>query len=140
ICAWRRSRGVSLATRYHEALRSERVTAPAALRQPLPERETHPVDHLVCPDPDHQAAIDLDLPHALHPGTQAFGRALKPRLDPEVVSTFSRRRDRRHLLDGEGQRLRRGRGEQQLSVLSDGHSRDVALVDLENNAVRLEWR
>src|SRR5436309_7541465 len=118
----------------------EAVIAAVALRQPLPDHEPDPVDHLVRPDPDQQAAIDLDLAYALHPGTQVFGRALKSCLAPEGVPAFARRRDRRDLLDGERQALHRGGGQEQLSLLSDGHVRDVALVDLEDHAVRLERR
>src|SRR5262249_47668632 len=77
------------------------VTTVVTLRQPLPDRESGPVDHLVRPDPEHQAAIDLDLAHALHAGTQVFGRVLKSCLDPEGVAALARRRDWRDLLDGE---------------------------------------
>src|SRR5574341_1937596 len=66
-------------------------------REPCPQLQPHPVDHLAGPDPDEQPAVDLDLAHALHAGPETPRRARKLRLDVEVVASLARRGDRRDL-------------------------------------------
>src|SRR5437867_1679857 len=138
--AWLRSRGVSFATRYHEELKSGPLIPAATLREPLPERQAQPVDHLVRPDPHQAAAVDLDLAHAFHPRTQPFGRVVGVPLDPEVVSPFARRRHGRDLVEGERYRVVRGGGEQELAALPDRDVRHLTFVDLQHDAIAVERR
>src|SRR5439155_9673016 len=127
--AWLRSRGVRRATRYHDKLKIALI-AGRALREPLPEGQAQPVDHLVRPDPHEPATVDLDLAHALHPWTQPVGRVLQTRLHAEIVTSLARRRDGRHLVDAERRGIARRGREQQLPPLSHRDVRHLALVDL----------
>src|SRR5437773_2555852 len=113
--AFVRMRGVSVATRYHAALKiglgitrgAPRLRrgapshpggcggpcrGPPRSRQPLPQLEAEPVDHLASPDPGVEPAVDLDLAHALHAGAQALDLAIELGLDAEEVVAFLRGR------------------------------------------------
>src|SRR5437763_553268 len=100
-------RGVRPATRYHDGLKSEPLIGgwPGVprLRQPGPELQAEPVDHLPRPDPHERAPVDLDLAHALHAGTQALEPALEPGLHAEVVAAVLLRGDRGDLVHDERQ-------------------------------------
>src|SRR5213592_5005111 len=139
--AFVRMRGVSVATRYHAALKigrginrrggprhgpphppgrlgtPRRSRGAPRSRQPFPELQAEPVDHLASPDPGVEPAVDLDLAHALHAGAQALDLAIELGLDAEEVVAFLRGRDRRDLLDDERHRLGRAAREQQPPAL-----------------------
>src|SRR5207249_3118406 len=51
----------------------EAVIAAVALRQPLPDHEPDPVDHLVRPDPDQRAAPPRTAPGRARQGRRATG-------------------------------------------------------------------
>src|SRR5258708_7915546 len=126
--AFVRMRGVSVATRYQAALKIGRgitwweaprwpPTPPTARsapgnpwrswsRQPLPELQAEPVDHLARPDPRVEPPVDLDLADALHAGAQAVELAVELSLDAEEVVAFLGGRHRRDLLDDERHGLR----------------------------------
>src|SRR3954467_14764570 len=101
-----RMRGVSAATRYHDALKTEPLMR--TLRQPGPELQARPVDDLARPDPGQEPAAGIDLADPFHAGTQTLEALVELGLDAEVVPRLLRRRHGRDLLDGEAE-MRPGR-------------------------------
>ena len=96
------------ATRYQERAEERAVTARS--RQPRPQREPHPVDHLARPDPREQApARPRSCPRLPCPAGGASGRVVQARLHPEVVAAVPGRRHRRDLLHRERDRRRPAR-------------------------------
>src|SRR6267142_1165094 len=135
-----RNRGRSSATRYHDALMS--CCAISGLSgQPCPALQAEPFDQPAAPDPRQVALVDLDLGDAFHSGPQAqLGVRAEVRLDPEHVAALPGGAHRGDLGDAERIAVARQRGEDELALLPELHRGNVVLVDLQDDAIRVERR
>src|SRR6266536_5012050 len=136
--AWRRSCGLSPATRYHEELKIVidcRLGQPPGLGQPGPHRESKPVHALMAPDPSEPLSPRHHLGDTLHAGPQLSWSRIEGAFDPKVIAAFPRRGDGGDLLDGEGKPVRRKSRQHEVPTLPHGQMGNLALVHLKHHPV-----
>src|SRR5207247_10935542 len=135
-----RNLGRNSATRYHDALMSCcAISSPSG--QPCPALQAEPFDQPAAPDPRQVALVDLDLSDAFHSGPQAeLGVRAEVCLDPEHVAALPGGAHRSDLGDAEWITVARQRGKDELALLPDLHRGNVVLVDLQDDAIRVERR
>src|SRR6476469_6209940 len=110
-------------------------------RPPGPDEHPHPVHDLMRPNPRESALVDGDLGHALHTRTEGLGILIhRPRLNTEKIAALLGGGLGRNLLHQEREATVRHRAKGQFSGKPWPHRNDVALVDLEDEAILVERR
>ena len=91
----------------------------------------------MAPDPGHRTLAGLHFRHPLQARAQQRRSVVQARLDLEHIAPVANRGHRRDALDHEPERVARQRRERQFATLALLHMRDVAFIDLDDQAVLL---
>src|SRR6478672_2556131 len=110
-------------------------------RPPGPDEHPYPVHDLMRPNPCEPAFVDCDLGHALHTRTEDLGILFhRPRLNTEEIAALLGGGHRRNLLHEEREATVRHRAKGQFPGKPWPHLNDIALVDLEDDAILVKRR
>src|SRR6476469_8987687 len=110
-------------------------------RPPGPDEHPNPVHDLMRPNPCEPALVDGDLGHALHTRPEGLDILFhRPRLNAEEILALLGGGHWRNLLHPECEATLRHRAKSQFSRKPWPHRNDIALIDLEDDAILVKRR